>query len=518
MKRQIFKPYEQNQAMLLPPRVEELIPETHIVRVVNKMIGEIDKRIMEKQYKGGGTSAYDPEMLLKVIVYAYTQRVFSSRRIAKELRENINYMWLSGMNRPDHRTINRFRGKVMKAVINEVFYGVIEQLMEQGYVNLESYFVDGTKIEANANRYKFVWRKSTEKNKANLQEKVKQLLDEIDEIEEAEEEEYGEADLEELGEGKEIDVEKLKEAARKINERLRQQTEDKENKELKKAKKKLESDFIPRMEKYEWHEKVFEGRNNFCKTDTDATFMRMKEDHMRNGQLKPGYNIQMGTQNQFILGFSLHRRAGDTSCLKEHLEKLKTWLGEYPENLVADAGYGSEENYSYMEEKKITAYVKDNRFHYEQKRNYKKKYPYRAENFPYDPEADEYECPQKKRLRYVETKPYKSENGYVSERRVYESEDCSQCPVKAECTRAKNNRQIQIGLELKRLRNNARDNLLSPQGLLMRSRRPIEVEAVFGRLKQDWGFRRFLLRGLDNVTTEWGILCIAHNITKAAVV
>ncbi|MEL7591219.1 MAG: transposase, partial [Anaerolineaceae bacterium] len=223
MKRQIFKPYEQNQAMLLPPSVEELIPETHMVRVVNRMIGEIDKRILEQQYKGGGTSAYNPQMLLKVIIYAYTQRVFSSRRIAKELRENINYMWLSGMNRPDHRTINRFRGKVMKAVIGEVFYGVIEQLMEQGYVNLESYFVDGTKIEANANRYTFVWRKSTEKNKAKLQEKVKQLLDEIDEIEVAEEEEYGDQDLEEMGEGKEIDVDQLKEAARKINERLRQQ-------------------------------------------------------------------------------------------------------------------------------------------------------------------------------------------------------------------------------------------------------------------------------------------------------
>jgi hypothetical protein len=453
-------------------------------------------------------------MLLKVIIYAYTQRVFSSRRIAKELRENVNYMWLSGMNRPDHRTINRFRGKIMKAVINEVFYGVIQQLMEQGYVDLDSYFVDGTKIEANANRYKFVWRKSTDKNKAKLQEKVKQILEEIDEIEAAEEEKYGEKDLEEVGEGKEIDTEKLREATRKINERLNQKSEDKD---LQKAKKKLESDFIPRMEKYERYEEVFEGRNNFCKTDTDATFMRMKEDHMRNGQLKPGYNIQMGTQKQFILSYSLHRRAGDTSCLKEHLEKFKTWLGAHPKNLVADAGYGSEENYSYLDEKQITAYVKDNRFHYEQKRNYKKKHPYRADNFPYYPEEDEYECPQKKRLRFVYKKPYKSENGYNSERRIYECEDCSRCPVKAECTRAKYNRQIQIGLEWERLKKQARDNLLSPQGLMMRSRRPVEVEAVFGRLKQDWGFRRFLLRGIDKVTTEWGILCIAHNIAKAAV-
>jgi transposase len=514
MKRQIFKPYEQNQVMLLPPNLEELIPESHLVRVVNKMIEEVDRKILEQQYKGGGTSAYDPKMLLKVIIYAYTQQVFSSRRIAKELRENINYMWLSGMSRPDHRTINRFRGKVMKAVIQELFYGIVEQLMKQGYVNLESYFVDGTKIEANANRYSFVWSKSTQRFKGKLREKVSQLMEEIDEIEAAEEKQYGEKDLEEVGEGKEINAEKMKEIMGKINERLRKEPE---NKELKKAKKDMEKDYIPRMEKYEHYEETFEGRNSFSKTDTDATFMRMKEDHMRNGQLKPGYNIQMGTQNQFILGYSIHRRAGDTSCLQEHLEKYKKWMGTYPKSLVADAGYGSEENYSYMEKKGIDPYVKYSSFHYEQKRNYKKKKPYRVENFEYYSEEDEYECPQKKRLRYLYTKPYKSWNGYLSERRIYECEDCSACPVKAECTRAQNNRRIQIGVELDRLKEIARDNLKSSLGLEMRSRRSIEVEAVFGRLKQNWGFRRFMLRGLEKVNTEWGLLSIAHNIAKVAV-
>lgn len=514
MKRQVFKPYEQKQGMLLPPSMEEMIPDGHLVRVVNEMIDRIDKQILEWQYKGGGTSAYDPRMLLKVMVYAYTQRIFSSRRIAKELRENINYMWLSGMNRPDHRTISRFRGKIMKVVIDEVFYEIIAQLMEAGYVDLESYFVDGTKIEANANKYSFVWRKSVDKNKGKLKEKVKQLLEEIDAIEAAEEEKYGEADLEEVGEGKEIDSETLRKAAEKINERLRQAPQ---NKELKKAKKNIENDFLPRMEKYERYEETFEGRNSFSKTDTDATFMRMKEDHMRNGQLKPGYNIQLGTQNQFVLGYSLHQRAGDTSCLTEHLDKLKTWLGTVPKSLVADAGYGSEANYSYLEQYQINAYVKDNRFHYEQKRNYKKKNPYRADNFQYHPEGDEYECPQGKRLRYIYTTPYKSDNGFISERRIYACEDCSQCPVKAKCTRSKYNRQIQIGVEWERLKQKARDNLMSPQGLNLRSKRPVEVEAVFGRLKQDWGFRRFMLRGIEKVTTEWGILCIAHNIAKAAV-
>jgi transposase len=512
MKRQIYKPYEQNQAMLLPPSLEELIPETHIVRVVNRMIGEIDKKVLDKQYKGGGTSAYDPGMLLKVIVYAYTQRVFSSRRIAKEIRENINYMWLSGMNRPDHRTINRFRGKVMKAVIGEVFYGVIEQLMDQGYVNLESYFVDGTKIEANANRYTFVWRKSTEKNKTKLQEKVKQLLDEIDEIEAAEEEEYGDKDLEEMGEGKEIDVEKLKEAVRKINERLRQQPE---NKELKTAKKKLESDFIPRLEKYEKYEKVFKGRNSFCKTDTDATFMRMKEDHMLNGQLKPGYNIQMGTENQFIVGYSIHQRAGDTACLIPHLDQLKEQLGVLPKKIVADAGYGSEENYQYLEKEHLENYVKFNTFHKEQKRSWRKQ-RFRVENLEYDEKRDEYICPDHQRLVFKRETHKKTDLGYLSTLREYECQNCSGCLMKSECTHAVGNRCIRVNHNLNQYRDQARTNLLSDQGRKLSVQRNVDVESVFGRLKYNWGFRRFLLRGKEKVNIEWGILSIAHNIAKLA--
>ena len=171
MKKQIFKPYEQNQPMLLPPNLEEMIPDGHIVRVVDEIIERINIDPLLQQYKGGGTSAYHPKMLVKVIIYAYTQRIFSSRQIAKALRENINFMWLSEMNRPDHRTINRFRGKVMKAVIDEGFYAVVEQLLDQGYLDLEKYFIDGTKLEANANRYSFVWRKNTDRYKAQLQEK-----------------------------------------------------------------------------------------------------------------------------------------------------------------------------------------------------------------------------------------------------------------------------------------------------------------------------------------------------------
>lgn len=510
----VFKPYIMGQLSLLPPDLEELIPAGHLVRVVDGMVERIDMKALERQYKGGGTSAYHPKMMLKVIIYAYTQRVFSSRGIAKQLRENIHFMWLSGMQRPDFRTVNRFRGEIMKAVVEEVFYGVIEQLLDLGYIDLESYFVDGTKIEANANRYSYVWRKNTERYQAQLQEKVRTLLKEIDELEEAEEQRYGTADLPEVGDDKTIQAEELQAAAERINEKLNQ---DPNNKELKKAKKALEKDFIPRARKYEKQQKTFQGRNSYSKTDEDATFMRMKEDHMRNGQLKPGYNIQMGTQNQFVLGYSVHQRPGDTSCLIEHMERFQHWPGEYPETLVGDAGYGSEENYAYLQEHQIAAFVKYNTFHYEQKKRTKKKKPYRAEHFTYLADQDQYVCPQGQTLDYIFTKKYTSANGYQSARRVYECNACQTCPVKSECTRSKYNRRIYIGVELNQMRKTVRELLQSPRGLEMRSKRPIEVEAVFGRLKQNWGFRRFLLRGKEKVQTEWGILCIAHNIAKAAI-
>lgn len=518
MKKQVFKSYQQNQPMLLPPNVEEMIPPGHIVRVVNTTIEGIDIQPLIQQYKGGGTSAYHPKMMLKVIIYAYSQRIFSSRQIAKALRENINFMWLSGMNRPDHRTINRFRGEVMKAVVDKVFYLVIEQLLDLGYVDFEKYFLDGTKVEANANRYTYVWRKNTERYKTGLQEKVRELLDEIEEIQAIEDNEYGEDDLKEVGEGKEINAEELKKVAERINKKL---NKDPKNRKLKKAKRLVEKDYLPRLEHYEEQEQKLNGRNSYSKTDPDATFMRTKDDHLGNGQLKPSYNIQIGTQNQFVVGYSIHQHPGDTSCLIEHMERLRYHMGEYPETLGTDAGYGSEENYAYLKNHKVTAYVKYNTFDQEENKNYKKKKKkktkkYQQGNFTYLPDEDQYVCPEGKLLVYKFTNERETDNGYKSIRRVYEGVECNQCPVKADCTKSKYNRQLWIGVELLKMRETACKHLLSPLGEEMRSQRSVDVETVFGRIKNNWGFKRFMLRGKEKVKTEWGILCIAHNIAKIA--
>ena len=556
------------QIVLLPVDLEEEIEASHVVRVVNATIEQMELGGVYEQYKGGGTSSYHPKMLLKVLIYAYSQQIYSSRKIAKALRENIYFMWLSGNSHPDFHTINRFRGVVVKATIGEIFAAVLTILVEGGYVKLENYFVDGTKVEANASKNSFVWAKNTKRYQEQVQAKVAELLETIEQINAAEDAEYGENDLPERGGSKPLDAAQLEAKIHELNKRLRQmlQAEKAEEptpggeppKEANEAKRggsevepaetapcqaaegkkkgdkrkqrhaskahqlakgiqQLAEEYLPRLEKYEEQEAILDGRNSYAKTDHDATFMRMKEDHMKNGQLKAGYNIQTGTEEQFVVGFSVHQRPGDPGCLIPHMEETKQQRGgQQPKNAIADSAYGSEENYAYLEKENIQAFVKYNTFHQETQPRHKPN-PFAAEQMPYDEAQDTYTCPNGQLLQYKATHRYRSDNGYESERRIYQCADCSPCPLKEKCTKAQGNRQIQVSFRLRAMRARAKDWLLSEQGTALRKQRSTDVETVFGRIKQDWGFRRFLLRGLEKVKTEWGLLCIAHNLAKLAV-
>jgi hypothetical protein len=388
-------------------------------------------------------------------------------------------------------------------------------LLREKYIKFENYFLDGTKIEANAGKYSWVWGKSTSRYKENLRKKVIEHLTAINIIEQEETEEYGNADLPEMGNGKPINSESIREAAAKIDEKL---TANPKDKALKKAKKTIEKDYLPRMEKYEQQEKILEERKSYSKTDIDATFMRMKEDHMKNGQLKPGYNVQMGTENQFVTGFSIHQRPGDTSCMKPHLEHLKELHGKLPKNIVADAGYGSEENYEFLETEKVEHFVKYNTFHKEKSKKWKKDVT-RVQNWYYVEERDEYICGYGRYLSFLYEKKQKSDNGYESLVRVYECEDCSDCPLRDQCVKGKKpdaDRRIYVNRRLNELKGIAKAKLDSKKGLEMRSKRPIEVESAFGDIKGNFGVRRFLLRGLEKVKIEWGLYSIGHNMRKMA--
>ena len=253
-----------------------MISENHLVRLVNSLIDQMDISSLIATYKGGGSSSYNPRMLLKVIVYAYTQKLYSSRQIAKALRENIHFMWLSGNNQPEYRTINRFRSSLLKVCIDQVFAEVIAFLAGKKMVKLENYFLDGTIVEANANKYSWVWKKSTKRYKENLQKKVAELLVHIDDVAEKENSSYGNRDLEEMGEVSEITSEMIEAKAEEVSQYLAELLsengpESVEQKSKKKALKKIEKtltrDYLPRMKKYEKQEKILGSRNSYSKTD-----------------------------------------------------------------------------------------------------------------------------------------------------------------------------------------------------------------------------------------------------------
>ena len=518
----VFKEYNMGQSFLFPPSLEDLIPDRHLVRIVNLAIERMDLRSLIRQYQGGGTSSYHPKMLLKILVYGYTQKIYSSRQIAKNLRENIHFMWLSGQNRPDFRTLNRFRASRLKNTIYDVFQSVVQILIEEGYIKLENYFLDGTTIEANANRYSYVWKKSTEKHKAKVQFKIKELIDHIERANEAENDKYQDKDLEEV-EGNEISSDKMDKLVKKLNQKLKEKTEDTSSdttdnekdptvKNVNKIIKQLEKEYIPRLKKYEEQEKKLAGKNSCSKTDTDAVFMRTKDDHFKSGQLKPGYNIQTGTENQFIVGYSVHQKPSDTAHLIQHLEKIEQELPILPKNLVADAGYGSEENYQYITKKTLGNFVKYNYFYREQ-HNFKKD-RFLVDKFKYDKNKDEYICPAGKSLLFQSTERKKSVNGYISSNRVYQCQNCFECNFKTECLHSDQNRTIRINLSLNQFKEKVKENLLSDLGKKLRKLRSIEVESVFGQIKQNMNFRRFNLRGLQKVAIEWGLISIAHNLKK----
>lgn len=503
-----FRPYQQNQMRLLPLDLSEMIPEGHLVRVVDAVVESIDLSLLRSLYPGGGAPAYDPRMMLKVVVYAYSIGIYSSRKISEATKANVHFMWLTGCTPLDHMTVNRFRTERLRGCFEAVFAETVGMLADMGLVTLDAYFLDGTKVEANANKYSFTWRKAVERNRGKLRVNVGRLLDEVDALND--EEDRIAAGLPEPGE---VTADDVAEVARRINERLKARPKDKG---LRKAKRKVESDYLPRMERYERDLADMGDRKSLSKTDRDATFMRMKEDHMGNGQLKAGYNVQNGTENQFVVHCTVHQRPGDTACMKPHLDSLRSSIGLIPADVVADAGYGSEENYAFLDECGVRAFVKYGSFHREQKRAFAKD-PSQPANWTYDAGADEYECSGGRRLAFAGERKRVSELGWESTVRTYVCEGCSGCGHAAKCLRGKSEkRTIEVNPLLAAYRKRASELLTSDEGLVMRRRRATDVETVFGDIKRNWGFRRFTLRGIAKVSHEWRLLMMGHNMRKLA--
>jgi len=514
--KQVFKPYRQQQVMLLPPSLEELIPQDHLVRVVNRTVEKLNIQPLLATYEGNGTSAYHPLMILKVLIYAYLTKTYSSRLIAKALAENIHFMWLSGMSTPDFRTINLFRSSRLRGVIDQVFGSMVFFLLEHGYIDLEAYFVDGTKLRADSNKHKVVWAKNTKRYKQKVQQKINELLVEIERTNQQEQDRYGERNLEEFGERSAVSSDDIKEQVQRLNEILQQgasaaKPASLESKHAAKDLRKISMELLPKLQHYEQQEKKLAGRKSYARTDPDATVFMSKD-----GQLLPSYNLLTGTQNQFVVNYSFHQqKASESDALPGHLEHLRTLIGWYPSAIVGDCGYGSEENYALLERLRIGNYLKYNTFHLERTKNYRTN-PYRKENFPYDATNDTYACSQGRLLAFRELKTIITDNGYKTTGRLYQCTDCSNCPVATQCKRGAGNRTILVNPTLDAYRAQARDNLNSDVGLALRKQRGMDVEPPFGDIKFNQAYNRCRLRGQNKVNIEIGLLSIAHNIKKVA--
>ena len=500
-----FKNQTGNTPELFPINIFDKIPENHPVRLVNNVVNDLDISDITKLYRGGGCSAYHPRMLIKVLFYGYLSNVYSCRKIEKALNENIHFMYISGNSTPGFRTINEFRGKILKEKIKDLFAEVVKMLVELGYVSLDVQYIDGTKIEAKSNKYTFVWRGSVEKYKEKLETKINTILSDIENSIQSDNQELNKEEL-----PKKINSEELKEKLSELNKKLKEPT-----KKLEKELQKLQNEHLPKLEKYEKDLEILGGRNSYSKTDPDATFMRMKEDHMMNGQLKPAYNPQISTENQFITHVSIHQKPNDTTTLESHLDGFEKAYQKQSKEVIADAGYGSEENYEMLENKEITAYVKYNYFHKEQKRKMKND-PFLVHNLFYNKEQDFYVCPMGQRMENVGSGKRTSSNGYESQVSYYQAKRCDGCPLRKMCHQSKGDRRIEVNHRLNELKQKARTLLTSEEGLKHRSKRPIEVEAVFGQLKSNNKFNRFTFKGLEKVELEFLLMALGHNFRKMA--
>ena len=503
----VFKVYTQTQPMLLPPSLDELIAADHPVRIVNQVLDKIDIDPLLKKYSGGGSSSFHPRMLLKVLVFAYINNNYSSRRIEAALKENIYYMWLSGMNTPDHNTINRFRSDRLKEVLRQVFTQVVLLLSEEGLLNIKELYTDGTKIEANANRYTFVWGKAIKTSRERIKKQLDELWQYAQNIAAAELPDTDPSGFDT------IDADKVEKAIEQINEALKDKPV---SKSVKQKLNYAKNNWSVNLKKYEQQEKILNERNSYSKTDEDATFMKMKEDHMLNGQLKPAYNLQISSNNQYIVNYSLHQTTADTTTLQPHTEIYKEQYNQTPDVIVADAGFGSEENYQYLMDNNIENYVKYNYFDKDQRSIKNKKHPFTADTLYYNKEKDYYVCPIGQHMQHTGTHQTKTKTGFIQTIHRYQAVNCNGCPLRNVCHKAKGNRIIEVNHRLNEYKKQVGKNLNSEQGIYHRKKRPCDVEPVFASIKNNHHFKRFMLRSKPKTEIEAGLLALAHNLRKKA--
>lgn len=504
----VFKQYNQNQEFLLPKNINDFIGPGHIARLVSTIIDNMNIQFIVDTYKGGGTSSYDPMMMLKSWILAFINRVYSCRLVAKNLRENLAFIWISGNQTPDFHTLNNFRLR-LKDDIKKVFKQIVLYGIKTGIIEGKDIFVDHTKAEANANKHKIVWKKQVEKQSIKIDAELDELFISIDKINEDEEKIFGNKDLPEQ-ERNGFDDEKVKEIIDKINKNVKEEKIIRKEGREQRKKVRRTKQLLERKENYKLKKKILNGRNSFSKTDHDAIAMMMKDKLT----IKPAYNEGVAVENGFVLNYIVDDNCGDSVSFIPLMEGVIDNLNKTPENTNSDGAYGNEENHAFLEEKKIGNFLKFNLYHKEKSRAWKEK-KLRLDNFSYNKKKDEFSCKNNLILSFLEEKERQTKTGYKQKFKLYRAPEgaCSICPFREKCTTSKT-RTLQISWNAERLKKQARENLNSDKGKELRKRRGNEVESVFGDQKLNKLKRRYHLRSLSKVRLEAGLYYISHNVRR----
>ena len=440
----------------------------------------------------GRKSAVDPQVLFEVLVYGYLCGIYSSRKLEEACRYRVDFMWLLGDEKaPDHSTLARFRTGRCREALEELFYQLVRKLEEMGETDHRTVFVDGTKLESRAGRYTFVWRKNVEKQLGKVKEQVRQQT--------------GLTTPEALASHLEDTVQSIRFVH---GSGKRKSPEQKSWENLHRL--------LERWRAYEQQLGVMgETRNSYAKTDEDATFMRMKEDHMRNGQLKPGYNVQIAVNSEYITGIEAFSDRADARTLKPFLRRLERFHQTRYEEVVTDAGYESLDNYLYLESTGQTCFMKPTNYDQKKSRKFQKQVG-RVENMAYDPEEDSFTCAQGRKLT-LRRECTEQREGQLVSTAWYRCEDCTGCPCRSQCCRAKDPTQpkeLRLQKTFWEKREQTTQRIVSKRGIHLRLCRSVQVEGAFGLLKSDFGFRRFLTRGRANIRAELFLLAMAFDLKK----
>lgn len=450
-----FKPYRKDQLLLFPNTINDFVPKSHLARLVDQIVEELNTTNIEKKYSSLGQNTYHPKILIKLLFYGYAVGERSGRTIAKKIETDTAYMYLSQMYRPDFRTVNDFRKNHIKE-LSEYFLEIVRYCQKLNLVKVGQINIDGTKMKANASSRRTKNKQQCEQWIERIEKKIKQMLEEASQIDAQEDALYGNLRGDEL--------------PRQINT-------------AEKLKKKLE----------EISQSFKDNKEEINITDQDAPRMQ---------KVKVGYNCQAAvTEEQIIVGAEVITDTNDKEALKPTVEATEETLHQTIHEVAADSGYASFGSYEYLSKNKKTGYIPDQDLAMLGKNKMK---TYHYENFTYDQQQDAYLCPRVQVLtRYKRW--FKDKNSYT----IYRGKSCQQCPEKAKCT--KQNQRTIAREDRRPLLEQMRQRLQSQAGQQKYLQRMLTIEPTFGNIKHNLGYRYFLLRTLEKVKGEFKLMCIAHN-------